>query len=208
MVRFKGPDIHKKSFYRSSAMIRLATQKDLDRVLNIERLSFETPWNLISFRRALKEIFLVEDKVAGYLIAECRQRSCYVATIRRLAVHPDRRRKGLGTQLLGTGLTVLLNRGIEYVVLNVESSRRPAVTLYKKYGFFITDSSFDNASRALAIDPSGPIFFTMEFEMRKRNRLTPHLPLDEKNNHHLNAMLPPFFIGGRDGDMPMRLEML
>ena len=189
-------------------MIRLATQEDLDSVLNIEELSFEIPWSLISFRKALKEIFLVEDNVAGYLIAECRQRSCYMATIKRLAVHPDRRRMGVGTELLGIGLAVLLNRGIEYVMLNVESSRIPAITLYTKFGFCITDSSFHNASTAMSIEPNASTFFTMELEMEKKNGFTPHLPFDENRNHHLNAMLPPFIIGGRDGDLPRRLEML
>jgi hypothetical protein len=46
-------------------------------------------------------------------------------------------------------------------------------------------------------------FFTMELKMPKRKKLTPHLPLDENRYHHLNAMLPPFIIGGRDGDLPM-----
>ena len=205
---FERPDIHKRRVDRRSAMIRLATQEDLNRVLKIERLSFEIPWGLISLRKALKEIFLVEDNVAGYLIAECRQRSCYMATIKRLAVHPDLRRIGVGTQLVGTGLAVLLNREIEYVMLNVESSRIPAVRLYTKFGFCITDSSFHNASTAMGIDPEASTFFTMELEMRKRNRFTPHLPLDENRNHHLNAMLPPFIIGGQDGDLPMKLEML
>ena len=180
----------------------------MDSVLKIERLSFETPWGLISFRRALKETFLVKDDVAGYLIAECRQRSCYMATIRRLAVHPDRRRMGVGTELLGTGLVVLLNRGIELVMLNVESSRRPAIMLYSKFGFFITGSSFDSASASLAIDPKASTFLTMELEIRKRKRFMPHLPPGENQNHHLNAMLPPFIIGGRDGDPSLRLEML
>ncbi len=189
-------------------MIRLATPEDLNRVLDIERLSFEIPWVLISFRKALKEIFLVEDKVAGYLIAECRQRSCYMATIKRLAVHPDQRRRGVGTELVGIGLAALLNRGIEYVMLNVDSSKIPAVMLYTKFGFSITDSSFHTASTAMAIDPNASIFLTMELEMPKSNRFTPHLPFDDNQNHHLNAMLPPFVIGGRDGDLPMKLEML
>ena len=83
-------------------MIRTATRKDLDSVLNIERLSFGIPWSLSSFRKAFQEIFLVEDNVAGYLIAECRQRNCYMATIKRLAVHPEQRGSGIGKKLLDT----------------------------------------------------------------------------------------------------------
>jgi hypothetical protein len=38
----------------------------LDSVLKIERLSFEIPWSLISFRKALQKTFLVEDNVRYY----------------------------------------------------------------------------------------------------------------------------------------------
>lgn len=180
-------------------MIRTATQKDLDRVLKIESLSFSIPWSLNSFRKKLDEIFLVEDKVAGFLIAECCQRNCYMATIERLAVHPEQRRTGIGNALLDSGLEILTDRGIELVMLNVESSRRPAIRLYTKFGFRITHSSFCHASILFAMDSRASIFFTMKLQMNKKNTFALHSPLNENPKPKTNGILPPFEDEERDG---------
>jgi [ribosomal protein S18]-alanine N-acetyltransferase len=180
-------------------MIRTATEQDLDSVLKIERLSFGIPWSIASFRRALQEIFLVENEVVGYLIAECCRRNCYTATIEKLAVHPEHRRTGIGKELLETGLTILMDRGIELVMLNVESSRNPAVRLYTKYGFRVTYSSFHHASILFAMDSKASTFFTMKLQMRKKNTFAPHPPLNENPKLNLNGILPPFETEGRDG---------
>jgi ribosomal-protein-alanine N-acetyltransferase len=177
-------------------MIRTATEQDIDRVLKIETLSFEIPWSLNSFRKALRKIFLVEDEVAGFLIAECCRRNCRMATIKRLAVHPEQRRRGIGTTLLDTGLAILMNRGIELVMLNVDATRNPAVRLYSKYGFRVTYSSFHHASILFAMDSQASTFFTMELQMNKKNTFAPHSPLNENPKHNLNAILPPFDIEG------------
>ncbi len=180
-------------------MIRTATEQDIDSVLKIEKLSFGIPWSLNSFRKKLEEIFLVEDEVAGYLIAEYRQCNCYMATIKKLAVHPEQRRIGIGKDLLDMGLTILMDRGVELVMLNVESSRRPAILLYTKFGFRITYSSFCHAATLFAMDSKAPTFFTMELQMNKKNTFAPHLPLSEDPKHNLNGILPPFEAEGRDG---------
>jgi len=41
-----------------SMVIRSATEEDLDRVLEIDQLSFPTPWTPHTFKIALKDIFL------------------------------------------------------------------------------------------------------------------------------------------------------
>lgn len=180
-------------------MIRTATEQDLDSVLKIERLSFEIPWSLTSYRKALQEIFLVGDEVAGFLVAECCRQNRYMATIKKLAVHPEQRRTGIGKALLDTGLAILMDRGIELVMLNVESSRNPAICLYTKFGFRITYSSFCYAAISFAMDSKASTFFTMELQMNKKNTFAPHLPLNENPKHNLNGILPPFEAEGQDG---------
>jgi [ribosomal protein S18]-alanine N-acetyltransferase len=180
-------------------VIRTAIEHDLDSVLKIERLSFEIPWSPTSFRKALQKIFLVENEVAGFLIAECCQKNCYTATIKKIAVHPEQRRTGIGKALLDMGLTILTNRGAKLVMLNVESSRNPAICLYTKYGFRITYSSFCHASILFAMDSKASTFYTMELQMNKRNTVAPHSPLSENPKHNLNGILPPFEVEGRDG---------
>ena len=180
-------------------MIRTASEQDLDSVLKIEKLSFQNRWSSISFRKALQEIFLVEDEVNGFLIADCRWKKSCVATIKRLAVHPENRRMGIGKALLEAGLAILMDQGVEKVMLNVESSSYPAFSLYTKYGFRVTYSSFRYASILYAMDPKVSTFFTMELQMNKKNTLALRSPLVENPKHNLNAILPPFEIEGRDG---------
>ena len=180
-------------------MIRTASEQDIDSVLKIEKLSFQTQWSSRSFRKALQEIFLVENEVNGFLIADCRRQNGCVATIKRLAVHPEKRRMGIGKVLIEAGLTILMDQGVEKVMLNVESSSYPAFSLYTKYGFRVTYSSFRYASILYAMDPKVSTFFTMELQMNKKNTLALRSPLVENPKHNLNGILPPFEIEGRDG---------
>ena len=119
--------------------IRFADEKDLEKVLEIERLSFLDPWDHHGFKTALKHIFLVFDEqdITGYIIVVC----CYkniTATIMKLAVHPEHRRKGIAIALLNYVLEILKEKEIIDVCLNVEMIRKPAIALYEKFGFQIT----------------------------------------------------------------------
>jgi ribosomal-protein-alanine N-acetyltransferase len=117
---------------------RFANKNDIDRVVEIEGLSFLQPWDYHIFKLALDDIFLVfdEEEISGYLIAVC----CYkniTATIMKMAVHPEHRRKGVATALLNRVLEILKDKKIIEVCLNVEIIRKPAIALYEKFGFKI-----------------------------------------------------------------------
>jgi len=93
---------------RAAMNVRLAKKNDIDRVVEIESLSFLQPWDYHVFELALNDIFLVcdEQEISGYLIAVC----CYkniTATIMKMAVHPEHRRKGVATTLLNRVLEIL-----------------------------------------------------------------------------------------------------
>jgi ribosomal-protein-alanine N-acetyltransferase len=118
--------------------VRFANKNDIDKVLEIEGLSFLQPWDYHTFKLALDDIFLVfgEQDISGYLIAVC----CYKnirATIMKMAVHPEHRRKGIATALLNQVLEILKGKKIIDVCLNVEMIRKPAIALYEKFGFKI-----------------------------------------------------------------------
>jgi ribosomal-protein-alanine N-acetyltransferase len=119
--------------------VRLANKNDLDRVLEIERLSFAQPWDYHSLKIALDDIFLVFDEqdVLGFLIAVCCHRNIR-ATVMKMAVHPEHRRKGIATALMNQVLEIVKEKEIIDVCLNVEIIRKPAVMLYQKFGFKIT----------------------------------------------------------------------
>jgi ribosomal-protein-alanine N-acetyltransferase len=117
---------------------RFANQNDIDKVLEIEGLSFLHPWDYHIFKLALDDIFLVFDEqdISGYLIAVCCSHNIR-ATIMKMAVHPEHRRKGIATALLKQVLEILKEKKIIDVCLNVEIIRKPAIALYEKFGFKI-----------------------------------------------------------------------
>ena len=119
-------------------VVRTAKREDFAKVMEIEVLSFPTPWKQEFFEKISKDIFLVfdEEEISGYLIAVC----CYkniTATIMKMAVHPEHRRKGVATVLIKQTLEILKGKKIKDVCLNVEITRNPAIALYEKFGFEI-----------------------------------------------------------------------
>ena len=121
-----------------SMVIRSATEKDLDRVLEIDRLSFPTPWTHHCFKLVLKDIFLVieQKEITGYIVA-CLCDLGLRAEILRIAVHPDHRNKGIAIELIEAILLIFSKENVESVELEVNSANRSAVKLYEKLGFKI-----------------------------------------------------------------------
>ncbi|HHL39176.1 MAG TPA: ribosomal-protein-alanine N-acetyltransferase [Deltaproteobacteria bacterium] len=118
------------------------TEDDLDDVLRIERLSFTTPWSRALFENELKNPVScgMVAKVGGPG-AECV--AAYIvfwvvhgeAHILNIAVHPDFRRRGLGSRLLDHALGLMEERGVRGVFLEVRRSNRAARRMYGRFGF-------------------------------------------------------------------------
>ena len=144
--------------------VRFATEKDIEEVLEIERLSFSQPWDYHSLKIALDDIFLVFDEqdLLGFLIAVCCHRNIR-ATVMKMAVHPEHRRKGIATALLNQVLEILKEKEIIDVCLNVEIIRKPAVILYQKFGFQITQTIHMDYEDDLADDA----FYVMQLILAK-----------------------------------------
>ena len=54
-----------------------------------------------------------------------------------MGVHPNHRRRGVGSALLDTAIKGALSMGLERIELHVFSSNSAAINLYKKHGFAI-----------------------------------------------------------------------
>jgi ribosomal-protein-alanine N-acetyltransferase len=120
-------------------IVRSAKGEDLDKVLEIDKHSFPTPWDREFLENISKDIFLVfaGSEVYGFLIAGCCHRNV-TATILKVAVHPQHRRKGIATNLLNHLLERLRDRKIPEVEVSVLKVCGPAISLYRKVGFEIT----------------------------------------------------------------------
>lgn len=122
--------------------VRRAVRADLLAVFRIEKRSFPQPWPYAAFERFLGEPgFLVaetDEGVAGYVVADTVPNGGRpLGHIKDIAVHPDRRGRGVGTTLLERALTVLSEQRTSRVKLEVRESNGVALDLYRTFGFAV-----------------------------------------------------------------------
>lgn len=120
------------------------TFDDIDAVIEIERLSFPTPWPRDAFiyelarpHRSLcrvAEFFPYKGApvIVGDIVIWLAGSIAHIAT---LAVHPAFRRKGVGQCLLVNGLLECVVRGLTEALLEVREKNFAAQRLYHKLGF-------------------------------------------------------------------------
>jgi ribosomal-protein-alanine N-acetyltransferase len=109
---------------------------DLPSVIAIERRSFPTPWSLAMFVLELSRpsgICLAAEDVdglAGYLVCA---RYDDVWHLMNVAVHPERRRRGIATELIER-LFEEAGEGARFT-LEVRVSNSAAIEMYRRFGF-------------------------------------------------------------------------
>jgi [ribosomal protein S18]-alanine N-acetyltransferase len=109
---------------------------DLPSVIAIERRSFPTPWSLAMFVLELSKpsgiCLAAEDSegLIGYLVCA---RYDDVWHLMNVAVHPDRRRAGIATELIER-LFEDAGPDARYT-LEVRVSNGPAIKMYQRFGF-------------------------------------------------------------------------
>lgn len=109
-----------------------------DQIMAIEEASFPSPWtpeaflqeirNPVSYIWALKQY----EQIAGYI---CFWMVAGEIHLLNIAIHPQWRRRGLGTKLLEKMKDIGSSGGVEKIWLEVRPSNLPARSLYLKAGF-------------------------------------------------------------------------
>lgn len=118
--------------------IRPAGLADADRLVPLERRCFSDPWSALGFGELLAGPFgfgLVAEQgrtVTGYLIGRA---IAGEGEILNLAVAPECRRLGVGSQLLDAALQLLVGRGAREVFLEVRATNTAAQAMYQRRGF-------------------------------------------------------------------------
>lgn len=125
----------------TSAIIeRLASTADLDGVLALEDASFNNPTTREWYERELERpdvCFIYVLRLPGHPVAAF----CAFwlvadqAHINNLAVLPELRNRGLGTQLLEGVIAEAAHLGAAELTLEVRESNTPALQLYQGAGF-------------------------------------------------------------------------
>lgn len=111
----------------------------LDRVMEIEKVSFPGPWSRDSFvsevtsnKFACYYVLLQNSYVVGYAGMWIINEESHITT---LAVDPDFRKQKLATFLLDKLISTALAREVDRMTLEVRPSNEAAKALYKKHGF-------------------------------------------------------------------------
>lgn len=115
------------------------TLQDLDRIVEIEQLSFTLPWSRSSFYQELtnnpyaRYIVMEHD---GQIIGYCGMWLVMdEAHITNIAVLPQFRGKKLGEALMRQAMTLAREEGAQTMTLEVRVSNTVAQSLYRKLGF-------------------------------------------------------------------------
>ncbi|MCL6616251.1 MAG: ribosomal protein S18-alanine N-acetyltransferase [Anoxybacillus ayderensis] len=115
------------------------TLQDLDRIVEIEQLSFTLPWSRSSFYQELtnnryaRYIVMEHD---GQIIGYCGMWLVMdEAHITNIAVLPEFRGKKLGEALMKQAMALAREEGAKTMTLEVRVSNTVAQSLYRKLGF-------------------------------------------------------------------------
>ena len=122
-----------------SFRIRPAGERDLVKILRIEKECFTDPWSINVFRGAMSEphtsvFVLVDDseEIAGYSVSDV---VLDEGALDNLAVTAEKRGQGAGAMLLQNVLEDARNKGVKRFFLEVRKSNEKALKLYEKAGF-------------------------------------------------------------------------
>lgn len=118
-------------------VFRRMTAADLDRVAQMEKETFSTPWSKASFQESLEKTYSYffvaeEDEIVGY---------CGIhnfggdGEITNVAVDKAWRGKQVAFSMLEFAMEETKKEGIEAFTLEVRATNMPAIKLYEKLGF-------------------------------------------------------------------------
>ena len=114
-------------------------EKYLDEIVEIENLSFSTPWSRVAFRECLNNgevlscfVTLIDNAVVGYM---CLSHVYEDGELLNIAVSPNHRKQGLGGLMLDYMTEYLREKQVERILLEVRMSNNSARSLYTSKGF-------------------------------------------------------------------------
>ena len=117
-------------------MIRTVTRSDLPAVVDLENLSFAEPWDLRTFRSYVHYpgfiVFGENGSICGYAIIVVIANDAHLASI---AIHPEHRRRNIGSCLLDSCMLLAKANSYPLVRLEVREKNKTAQDFYLANGF-------------------------------------------------------------------------
>jgi len=145
--------------------IRAMGPADLEDILEIERLSFISPWTRGMFKDTIcspiaRNLVLEKDnKIIGYIMLYSVEDEVHIMNI---AIHPVHRRKGFGIYLVNRVVEDCSKDGGTEFFLEVREGNRAAQGLYRTLGFSVI------GKRKRYYRETGEDAYVMHMSLRKR----------------------------------------
>jgi len=124
-------------------------EEDIPSILEIENVSFQTPWRFSTFSGEIVNrgisfpyviVHRIVERVIGYIIYWKIQEEVQISNF---AIHPDFRGKGIGEAVMRRVIKAIQRDGGVYVFLEVRPSNLSARSLYNKLGFKVLGTRKD-----------------------------------------------------------------
>lgn len=118
--------------------VREAAAPDLDAIMGVDAECFDPFWRydragLERLARAGRvAVGTLEGRIVGYTLATSR---CGDGSLGRLAVLPDRRRRGFGRALAGEAIGWMARQGAHSAILSTQEDNTASRSLYRGMGF-------------------------------------------------------------------------
>lgn len=118
--------------------IRWMIRRDMPDILQIEQRSFEFPWSEEDFIRCLRQrncigmVAEFSERVVGFMIYELHRSRLHILNF---AVHPDMRRRQVGTQMAQKLCGKLSLDRRNRILLEVRERNLPAQLFFRSVGF-------------------------------------------------------------------------
>jgi [ribosomal protein S18]-alanine N-acetyltransferase len=113
-------------------------EKDLEQVVEIEKVSMPSPWSRELFEEELKRdvaryfVLEGEGRVAGYMGYWVAPQEAHIIN---LAIAPEFRGRGMGEKMVEYCMEFAAKQGARLATLEVRENNREAQRLYEKCGF-------------------------------------------------------------------------
>ncbi|TSC58499.1 MAG: ribosomal-protein-alanine acetyltransferase [Candidatus Peregrinibacteria bacterium Greene0416_19] len=150
----------------TSVNIRWMILRDMPEVLQTEEASFESAWTEEDFLRCLRQrncigmVAETREKVVGFMIYELHKGKLHILNF---AVHPEFRRKEIGSQMVEKLRSKLSSHRRTKITLEVRETNLPAQLFFRETGFqgvrvmreYYEDSGEDAFLMQYQLDESG-----------------------------------------------------
>jgi ribosomal-protein-alanine N-acetyltransferase len=123
---------------KAKTHIRWMIRRDMPEVLRIEHVSFDFPWCEDDFldhlrqRNCIGMVAELDEKIVGFMVYELHERELRIL---RFAVHPEHRRRKVGTQMGLKLIGKLSNRRRSRIVIDVRETHLEAQLFFRQLGF-------------------------------------------------------------------------